>query len=320
MSGHVLPGRRTAMIALRPLSLLLLLVLGLGVLYTAWVAQDWSSGQTLLFKNALVAAEDRQECAGSKGVELRKCLSHPSYVPSAEEDLRQQLANDRAVAPTRTIPGAFGWSAQTYASLPGFAVALLLGAALVAGEWERRAATSLLIAQPDLRRVLLAKAMALWTVLTAHMTVCGLVVAAANAAYFQSHYDVYVPTPHGLALAGWTARQAGVGLATMAVASVMVTLIAALSRTRALTFIAGGLLVLLANMGASMKPVWAWLPGGILADSMDFHTVFPLWNHWWGPASGSGVPLWLRAVPTVAVLAMAGLWLMRRAHSRDRVA
>ncbi|WP_143070875.1 ABC transporter permease subunit [Streptomyces malaysiense] len=307
-------------IAFRPLSLLLLLVLGLGVLYTAWVAQDWSSGQTLLFKNALVAAEHRQECAGLKGAELRKCLTHPSYVPMAESDLRQQLANDRAVAPTQTVPGAFGWSAQTYASLPGFAIALLLGTALVAGEWERRTATSLLIAQPDLRRVLLAKAMALWTVLAAHMIVCGLVVALANVTYFQSHDKLYVPTPHGLALAEWVARQGGVGLVAMAVASVVVTLIAARSRTRALTFIAGGLLVLLANMGASVKPVWAWLPGGILADAMDFQTVFPLWNHWWGAASGSGMPLWLRAVPTVALLAMAGLWLMRRVDSRDRVA
>ncbi|MGW0205400.1 hypothetical protein ACWDZ8_06070 [Streptomyces sp. NPDC003233] len=306
-------------IAFRPLSLLLLLIIGLGVLYPAWVAQHWSSEQTLLFKNQLVAAEHRQECAGEKGAELRKCLSCPSYVPMAEDDLRTQLTSDRVVAPTQTTPGAFGWSAQTYASVPGFAVALLLGAALVAGEWERRTAGSLLIAQPDLGKVLLAKAMALWTVLAAHMAVCGLVVAVANAAYFH-HYDLYVPAPHGFALAGWVARQVGVGLLAMAVVSVMVTLIGARSRTRAATFLAGGVLVLLANAGMSWGPVWPWLPGGVLADAMDFHTLTPLWNHWWGAASGSATPLWLRAVPTMTLLAAAGVWLLRRVKDRDRVA
>ncbi|WP_338676399.1 hypothetical protein V1460_28050 [Streptomyces sp. SCSIO 30461] len=319
---HVLAEWRK--IALRPVTLLLFAVLAVGSVTTAFYAQDfWYDSE----KNARVGVQYHES-----GESYRNCLEYnpklgPAYCDRQEEgglqNARQWLSDSEVMATEaargQTLPGAFGWAAQAFASFPGLLVVLLLAASSMGGEYDNRTAGNLLLADPNVRRHILAKAAALWLTTAVALCFAGASVAAFAMVKGRPDYPLTAFYPsagqdlaHGLRLVG------GALLAT-AVWSLVAVALASWSRNRVGGTLRAGAVLVVLMLGSGITWLWEWLPGGVLAEVMDFRPGHVLWNVWWGPASDGGVPLMVRAVPALLVTALGIAWVVRRAGRGNEV-
>lgn len=311
-------------IASRPLTLLLFAVLTAGCVTTAFYAQDYWSSTVNAAQNGLRNIEN--------GESYRSCLElnpklGPEYCTRIGETERQGAeewaadSREKAAEAARaqTVPGALGWAAQAFASFPGLVILVLLAAQSMGTEYDNRTAGNLLLADPRIRTHILAKAAALWlTTVTAlccagaAVAVFGLVKGRADYPLHAFHLPPGEDLLHGLRLTGGA-------LAVTAVWSLAAVALAALARGQAGGIARSGALLVLLMLGSGATWLWGWLPGGIVADVMAFHSGDVLWNVWWGPESGSAVPLLLRALPTLLATALGTWWIMRAAGRGNEV-
>ncbi|MEV5441232.1 hypothetical protein AB0N23_01530 [Streptomyces sp. NPDC052644] len=311
-------------IALRPLTLLLFAILTVGCVTTTFYAQDFWSDTVNAAQNGLRNIEN--------GKSYRSCLElnpklGPEYCTRTGESERQAteawLADSREkaaeAARAQTVPGALGWAAQAFASFPGLVVLVLLAAQSMGGEYDNRTAANLLLADPRLRAHLWAKATALWLTTAAALCCAGAAVAAFALVKGRAEYPLHAfHLPPGEDLARGL-RLWGGALAVTAVWSLIAVALTSLARGQAGGIARSGALLVLLMLGSGTTSLWAWLPGGIVADVMAFRPGDVLWNVWWGPESGSAVPLPLRALPTVLATGLGIWWIMRAAERGNEV-
>ncbi|MEU3446305.1 hypothetical protein AB0H29_03605 [Streptomyces thermolilacinus] len=310
--------------ALRPLTLLLFAILTVGCVTTAFYAQDYWSGTVNQAHKSLQNIES--------GEAYRSCLElNPKLGPeycrrigemerqSSEEWVADSREKAAEAARAQTVPGAFGWAAQAFASFPGLVVVLLLAAQSLGAEYDNRTAGNLLLADPRIRTHILAKATALWLTTATALCCAGAAVAVFGLVKGRSDYPLHAfhlppgeDLLHGLRL--W-----GGALAVTAVWSVIAVALTALARNQAGGIARSGALLVLLMLGSGVAWLWAWLPGGIVADVMAFRPGDVLWNVWWGPEPGSAVPLAVRALPTVLITALGISWIMRAAGRGNEV-
>lgn len=312
-------------IALRPVTALLFAFLAVGSVTTAFYAQQYGA-------STVNAAESNLRSITS-GESYRSCLElnpklGPEYCGRHGETERQStmewLADAREqaaeAARAQTVPGAFGWAAQAFASFPGLVVVLLLAAQSMGSEYDGRTAGNLLLADPRIRTHILAKATALW--LTTAVALCCAGAAVTAFALVKGRAD-YPLQPFHLP-PGEDLRRGlllGVGaLAVTAVWSLAAVALTALARGRAGGIARSGAVLVMLLPGSGVAWLWGWLPGGVLADVMGFRPGHVLWNVWWGPEPASTVPLLVRALPTVVLTALAVVWTVRAAGRRNEVA
>ncbi|CAL9456863.1 hypothetical protein [Streptomyces sp. enrichment culture] len=311
-------------IAFRPLTLLLFALLTVGCVTTAFYAQDYWSGNLNQAQSSLQRIES--------GESYRSCMElNPKLGPAychrtgeMEREITEEwLADSREkaaeAARAQTVPGAIGWAAQAFASFPGLVVLVLLAAQSMGGEYDNRTAGNLLLADPRVRTHILAKAVALWLTTAAALCCAGAAVAVFALVKGRTDYPLHAfhlppgeDLLHGLRL--W-----GGALAVTAVWSVIAVTLTALARATAGGIARSGAVLVLLMLGSGAASLWGWLPGGIVADVMAFRPGDVLWNVWWGPESGSTVPLPLRALPTLLGTALGIWWIMRAAGRRNEV-
>ncbi|OEJ95667.1 ABC transporter permease [Streptomyces thermolilacinus] len=310
--------------ALRPLTLLLFAILTVGCVTTAFYAQDyWSGNVNQAHKNLrnIESGESYRSC-----LELNPKLG-PEYCRgigemerrSTEEWVADSREKAAEAARAQTVPGAFGWAAQAFASFPGLVVVLLLAAQSMGAEYDNRTAGNLLLADPRTRTHILAKATALWLTTATALCCAGAAVAVFGLVKGRSDYPLHAfhlppgeDLLHGLRL--W-----GGALVVTAVWSVIAVALTALARNQAGGIARSGAVLVLLMLGSGAAGLWGWLPGGIVADVMAFHPGDVLWNVWWGPEPGSPVPLAVRALPTVLITALGIRWIMRAAGRGNEV-
>ncbi|MET9430113.1 hypothetical protein [Streptomyces sp. NPDC003036] len=306
----------------RPVTLFLVAVIAAGCVTTTFYAQMWWSG-------TLQTARSNAEYSES-GASLAACKQlnpTPEGRDICERTAPLQRANDReqlALAEThtpkaaaaQTLPGAFGWAAQALGTAPGLVLMLTLAAVHTAGEWRRRTATGLLLADPDVRRHIAAKTLAVWSTVVATLVASGLSVYVFALLKGRRSYPLHeLYLPRGAAWADAASMVAG-ALTIAAVWSLAAVSLAVATRSRARTLVYGGAL-LLALTWSSALPVWSWLPGGVLAEAMDVSSAWVMWNAWWpDPSPDAGAPFAVRAVLVSVAAGLACWWLVRRARTR----
>ncbi|MEV2199949.1 hypothetical protein AB0E11_08065 [Streptomyces fradiae] len=310
--------------ALRPLTLLLFALLSVGCVTTAFYAQDYWSGTVQRAHESLRNIES--------GESYRSCLElnpklGPEYCTRTGERERQLseewVADSREkaaeAARAQTVPGAFGWAAQAFASFPGLVVLVLLAAQSMGGEYDNRTAGNLLLADPRIRAHIGAKAAALWLTTAAALCCAGAAVAVFGLVKGRPDYPLHAfHLPPGEDLLQGL-RLVGGALVVTAVWSVVAVALTALARSQAGGIARSGALLVLLMLGSGAAWLWGWLPGGIVADVMAFHPGDVLWNVWWGPEPVSTVPSLLRALPTVLVTALGVWWITRAAERGNEV-
>jgi hypothetical protein len=310
--------------ALRPLTVLLFALLTVGCVTTAFYAQDYWSGSLHQAQSSLQRIDSGE--AYRSCMELNPKLGDAYCRRTGEMERRiteEWLTDSREkaaeAARAQTVPGAVGWAAQAFASFPGLVVLVLLAAQSMGGEYDNRTAAHLLLADPRLRAHIWAKATALWLTTAAALCCAGAAVAAFALVKGRVDYPLHAfHLPPGEDLAQGL-RLWGGALAVTAVWSLIAVALTSLARGQAGGIARSGALLVLLMLGSGSASLWAWLPGGIVADVMAFRPGDVLWNAWWGPESGSAVPLLLRVLPTALVTAVGTGWILRAAARRNEV-
>ncbi|WP_236239071.1 hypothetical protein [Streptomyces sp. CC228A] len=241
-------------------------------------------------------------------------------IEAAEELFTTSEYTAERAALGQTIPGSAGWAAEAFASFPGFVVILALAGLLMGSEFDSNTSRNLLLAEPRMGRHILVKSMVVWLVVVLQMLTAGLIVLAFNLAIGRQQHNLsdFYPAP-GDDLFRVALLVGGAVLVT-GLASVGAVTLSACVRSRMGTLFWGGAAIGVLALGAGTKDVWAWLPGGVLADTMDFQAAFAVWNVVWGPASGSDIPLVVRCLPTLALLGTGLALGVRAAQHRSATA
>jgi hypothetical protein len=311
-------------IALRPVTLLLFAVLGLGCVTTAFYAQDYWFHTVHDAQRGLDGTES--------GASYRSCVENNPRLGAEYcqrtgrgelETARAWVADSREqavrAAQAQTVPGALGWAAQAFASFPGLLGVLVLGAYSMGTEYDTRTAGNLLLADPRVRSHILAKASALWLVTAVAMLSAGAAVAVFGQVKGAPAYplaEFHAPLGEGLRHG---LRLLGGALLVTGVWSVAVVALTAWSRGRAAGMVRAGALLVVLMLGSGVAWLWAWLPGGVVADLMAFRPGHVLWNVWWGSESGSAIPFAVRMLPSAVLTAAALVWVVRTAERRSEV-
>ena len=300
-------------LALRPLSLLLLALIALGTLFITWSSQDYGFLQWHAVINSYDFTLHYGECAGQPVSRLAQCqadsrtydLPHAAYMLTWGQNIA------KAAAPGQQPIGAFGWAAGLLGSVPGVVVVFVLAAVGVAAEWERGTITPLLLAESRLGRVLLAKGLAVWTLVMSAVLAMGVLVILFDEVAGSRTYPLGQLLPNTTGLVLYTLRRlAGAALVT-GLATAIATVCAVHWRSRGPLVAAGMALAVGVNLASAVPALWAWTPGGLIAQIMAFSTQSGIWDHAWGAFHPSSVPLALRCLPWVALLVWAGVRIPR---------
>lgn len=302
-----------------PLSFLLLLLLTAGGVLGAYAEQETADSNLANVRNGLahLTVEGCEKDAANAPADvnrarfLKQCLAELAMYRERYAEVEKSFVADADFAALGQHPvGALVWGVGLLASAPGFVALLLLAAHLVAGEWSRRTVTAVLLYEQRLGRLLAARAAAVWVWSCGSIVVISAGVWLMGVLHTRDAYPLDGPlsTDAVLAVVG---QRLGAGLAVLAVAALLVVLLAALVRMPLRLVLCGVILLGLCAWSA-YGPLAAWLPGRLLADSMDFVRHWATTDHWWVPSADADVPVWLRAVPTLAVTAAFFAWALRR--------
>lgn len=246
-------------------------------------------GLMLMFAVALAAVE--QNWANSQMHVLDQTTGTATCTPNMDTETCQRVRDlkgeadrrfaekmwrsIRPIAAQQTPAGAFSFVAGLMMTSAGAAVAFLLAAVVVGGEWQRGTATPMFLAERRLYRIAIAKIVVI-------SGVCMLVTLMAWAAVFVFGL-LYEPmashagtTDAGAAKAIWRlALLVGVTLLW----SIIAVLIGMTMRSRLGTLVLGGLLLGALNIAASIGGLEAYTPFGLLADVVPFNEAYAAWDY-----------------------------------------
>ncbi|MGW1772113.1 hypothetical protein [Streptomyces sp. NPDC002104] len=301
-----------------PLALTLAALFVFGSLYCAWVSQSMASYNITQVQANLDFVSRTCDSPKNSPAQRAQCLAELPSQTAGLERIQDRFAAEgvRAAAAQHPV-GSVLWNVRLLTSVPGLALLVLLAAFSVAGEWSRGSIVPLLLYESRLKRLLAAKAAALWIWSMALLAVSAVVTGAFGGFYGRDAYPLPSFGSLGSALAE-TGRGGLAGAAVLAGAAAVAVAVAALLRQPLRTVLAGMLLLVLVVRTSAVAEWGAWLPGGALADLVGFGAVDGIWDHFWISTAPSSVPVLVRLLPTLALIALLWAGLHRLDRTRDR--
>ncbi|WP_426800419.1 hypothetical protein [Streptomyces sp. YGL11-2] len=317
---RLLIGSELRKLLTRPIVFVLLTVFLIGIADITWTGQKFGREQWQASVNDYNMLHDQvrtfANCAGRSGQDLADC----HRIALIEwHDAQSFLAWGKSIgaagAASQHPLGAPGWVAGLLGSAPGIVAAFLLAAMAVAAEWEKGTATVLLLAERRLDRILLAKGIALWSLLMGMLAIGTLLVLGLDYWYFAHAYPLTELIPSNNALIWYSIRRVATAAVVTAVAVGLGVLAAARWRTRGAVISFGAVLAATAFLGAPWPVIWQWTPAGVVASLAHYTSNHGIWDHAWPAAVTHPAPLLLRAAVAATLVGGLGWWL-RSGHPR----